>query len=146
MTLKDLLQMANDSSANNVGVKGTGGNVPTDDGANVSEDFQLKQIDRLVEAIALTLPNGGVNQGALALNSLQGVGTQSTSNLVASPDMNNNTSSQPQIGQGTQGGGQNANGPRSHFRHDTIKDLANDMGFNQKLFFTQLQSIFQFKL
>jgi hypothetical protein len=27
---------------------------------NVSEDFQQKQIDRIVEAIALTLPNGGI--------------------------------------------------------------------------------------
>jgi len=27
----------------------------------MSDDFQVKQIDRLVEAIALTLPNGGLN-------------------------------------------------------------------------------------
>lgn len=38
---------------------GLKGNIDGQDG--MSEDFQVKQIDRLVEAIALTLPNGGLN-------------------------------------------------------------------------------------
>ena len=57
--------MTSDNSGKGVGINAVD---PSD--ANVSEDFQLKQIDRLVEAIALTLPNGGVNQGALGLQSL----------------------------------------------------------------------------
>lgn len=61
-----------------------------DPDSNLSEDFQLKQIEKIVEAIALTLPNGGVTHG---LN-----GTQSTTNLIAN-EVTNNTASQPQIGQ-----------------------------------------------
>ena len=51
----------------------------------------MKQIDKIIEAIALTLPQGiGVNQ-SIAIVGLSG-GTQSTANLDS-----NNTASQPII-------------------------------------------------
>ena len=110
-----------------------------DQEANLSEDFQLKQIERIVEAIALTLPNGGVSHG---LN-----GTQSTSNLNAN-DVTSNTASQPQIGTsalGIGGGGHSGSG-KLIFKYELVKELAADLGFDQKVFIKQLQSIFQFKL
>jgi hypothetical protein len=48
LSLVELLQLSSDSSSSMFGEN------------NVSEDFQQKQIDRIVEAIALTLPNGGI--------------------------------------------------------------------------------------
>ena len=65
LTIKDLLWVTNDGTQAGVGVKA--GQSQADPTEVVSEDFQTKQIDRLVEAIALTLPNGGLTQGTLAL-------------------------------------------------------------------------------
>lgn len=74
----------------------------------------MKQMEKIVEAIALTLPNGGVNQSGLS-----NIGTQSTSNLAIQ----------------VEGGNQ---GQERNFRYEMIKELANDMGFEPKLFVRQL--------
>ncbi len=74
----------------------------------------MKQMEKIVEAIALTLPNGGVNQSGLS-----NIGTQSTSNLAIQAE----------------GGNQ---GQERNFRYEMIKELANDMGFEPKLFVRQL--------
>jgi hypothetical protein len=58
------LQISNDNgSVNNL--KGV-----SQDHENISEDFQLKQIERIVEAISLTLPAGGGSGLAYALGNL----------------------------------------------------------------------------
>ncbi len=74
LNLKELLQISNDNGVVN-SIRGS-----SQDNENLSEDFQQKQVERIVEAIALTLPPGGGNNLAVALGSMQ-VSTQSTSNL-----------------------------------------------------------------
>lgn len=67
-------------------------------------------MEKIVEAIALTLPNSGINQSGLS-----NIGTQSTSNLATQAE-----------------GGQP--GLERNFRFEMIRELASDMGFEPKLF------------
>jgi hypothetical protein len=73
LALKELLYISNDG-ASTMGKAGQ-------DESPLSQDFQMKQIDRIVEAIALTLPPGMTGPQGL-------FGTLSTANLES-----NNTAS-----------------------------------------------------
>ena len=64
LNLKELLQISNDNGS----VSNLKGGI-SQDHENISEDFQQKQIERIVEAISLTLPAGGGSGLAYALGS-----------------------------------------------------------------------------
>lgn len=109
--MKELLQISNDSASTAIKIG--------DDSNPLSHEYQAKQIDRIVEAIALTLPPG-VSQapGGLA-------GTLSTANLDS-----NNTAGQVNATQ--------------QYRYDLVKDLAADLGVDHKVLQKQLQTVFTF--
>ena len=71
-------------------LKGAGGAADANAGP-ISQDFQAKQIERVIDAIALTLPSGGIGGSILGGLGLGGGGnTLSTANL----DSQNTTSNQ----------------------------------------------------
>ena len=57
LSFKELLNVSSDWKAIN--------NLHADGGGPLNHDFQLKQIDRIIEAIAMTLPQGHVNRSFL---------------------------------------------------------------------------------
>ena len=120
LSLKELLQISNDSgSVNSIR------NSTQAENENLSEDFQQKQVDRIVEAIALTLPPGYSNNLAVALGSMQ-VSTASTSNLDAISSGQTGTVAQQ----------------RNNYRVEMIRELASDMGFDYKVLHKSLLSLF----
>jgi hypothetical protein len=75
LTLKELLNVSSDWKDVNKKNPSTGAVSSNALGSGISMDFQSQQIEKIVDAIALTLPSGGVGN-----NSIIGgiVGTLST--------------------------------------------------------------------
>jgi len=87
LTIKELLNVSSDwKDVNNLrGGNGGGGGFPGQE--PLSQDFQAKQIERVVEAIAMTLPSGQ-NHSMLGGLGMGSGNTLSTANL----DIANNAS------------------------------------------------------
>jgi len=115
LSFKDLLNVSSDWKANNY-LKG-------ETTGPLNHDFQIKQIDRIVEAIGLTLPHGQVNKSFLV-----GGNTQSTANL----DYQQNASGRVQV--------------NAQFYDDFLtKELAYDLGVDVQLLRHQLRALFSHK-
>ena len=85
LSIKELLNVSSDwKDVNNLrgGQGGAAGGFPGQE--PLSQDFQAKQIERVVEAIAMTLPSGGGAAGSLIggmMSNAGGGNTLSTANL-----------------------------------------------------------------
>lgn len=104
----------------------------------LSQDFQAKQIERVVEAIAMTLPSGGGAAGSLIggmMSNAGGGNTLSTANLdiVNSNNMSN---------------AQNTSQNHGSFRYEDylIKELAFDLGVDMSVLKRQLMALYSNKL
>lgn len=130
LSIKELLNASSDwKDVNSIrGANGGGGLAGQEP---LSQDFQAKQIERVVEAIAMTLPPGANHSIIGGLGMAGGGNTLSTANL----DIGNNVSD---------GNG----GQSSIFRYDDylIKELAFDLGVDMNVLKRQLQSLFSAKL
>ena len=123
LNVKELLNVSSGWKDNN---NLRGDNVGGENGP-INPEFQAKQIERIVEAIALTLPPGS-NQSMHGLGlGLQGGNTLSTANL----------DSQNTVG---------ANHSSFRYEDQLVKELAFDLGVDQKLLKNQLMSLFQNKI
>lgn len=82
LSLKELLKVSSDWKGKNNNKNASKGN----DGELIHSEFQTKQIDRIVEAIALTLPSGGtiINSSFLGKG---GGNTLSSANLELNGQM-----------------------------------------------------------
>jgi len=80
LSLKELLNVSSDwKEINNL--KGGGGDNASNQNDALSQDFQAKQIERVIDAIALTLPSGSIGNSIVGLGLGGGGNTLSTANL-----------------------------------------------------------------
>ena len=107
LSFKDLLNVSSDWKAIN--------NFKSDVDS-LNHDFQLKQIERVIEAIALTLPNGSLNKNIIAGNTLS----------IANLDYQNAQIKQHQ----------------SFFDEHLTKELAFDLGVDVNLLKHELETLF----
>jgi hypothetical protein len=131
--LKELLMVSSDwKQANNLKQGGDCGSAPS--GNAISSEFQNKQIDRIVEAIGLTLPgNGALNPALLGSSG----NTLSTANLDIPGNMNqyHNSNSTKNNSKHNQ---QNFSHSSPRYEENNVRDLAYDLGVDHKLLKQQL--------
>lgn len=123
LSIRELLNASSDwKDVNSIrGANGGGGLAGQEP---LSQDFQAKQIERVVEAIAMTLPSGANHSIMGGLGMAGGGNTLSTANL----DVGNNVS------------GDGAAAQNSMFRYDDylVKELAFDLGVDMSVLKRQL--------
>ena len=130
LSIKELLNVSSDwKDVNNLG----GGNNGIPAQEPLSQDFQAKQIERVVEAIAMTLP-AGANHSILGLGMGAGGNTLSTANL--------------DIGGNNGGDGQqnDTDIQKGHYEDYLVKELAFDLGVDMQVLKRQLQSLYSSKI
>ena len=127
LSIKELLNVSSDwKDVNNLG-GGAGGAGGFPGQEPLSQDFQAKQIERVVEAIAMTLPSGA-NHSLMGLG-MGGGNTLSTANL----DIGNNASDQVISGAGSQ----------FQYQDHLIKELAFDLGVDMQVLKKKLLTLYQ---
>lgn len=137
LSLKELLNVSSDWKQINNLKAGEGG-APS--GNALSIEFQNKQIERIVEAIGLTLPAGGALNASM-LGGLASGNTLSTANLdVPGTHDYGHQNKHSHIGISGMGGSpQMSTTPR--YEDQNVRDLAYDIGVDHKLLKQQLQSL-----
>jgi len=132
LSIKELLNVSSDwKDVNHLG-GGAGGGFPGQE--PLSKDFQAKQIERVVEAIAMTLPAGANHSMIGGLGMGMGSGnTLSTANLDIGHNLSDPMGSSTNV---------------SQFRYEDylIKELAFDLGVDMMVLKRQLLTLFSFKL